>query len=264
MFWKATISVQGDVGTFIRDLAGLAAKKTTFPESWLSTLQERDRVKEAKNEAKGDDKTEFINPVRLHQLLEEKLDDNSILVADGGDFVGTAAYILRPRGPLCWLDPGAFGTLGVGGGFALGAKLCRPDAEVWVIYGDGTVGYSIAEFDTFARHGVGFLGGAGQRIAFCVSCSVFLSAAHARAPDHLPLHSRCAARLPSLLLLATMRAGRRLHASRCPCSTVGWPAISSATTTTWWPRVSSFMERGGSEGRKAVLCRPRWPSALLY
>ncbi|XP_068943037.1 2-hydroxyacyl-CoA lyase 2 isoform X2 [Petaurus breviceps papuanus] len=56
------------------------------------------------------------------------------------------------QGPLCWLDPGAFGTLGVGGGFALGAKLCRPDAEVWVLFGDGALGYSIIEFDTFVRH----------------------------------------------------------------------------------------------------------------
>ena len=60
----------------------------------------------------------------------------------------------RPRGPLTWLDPGAFGTLGVGGGFALGAKLCRPDSEVWIIYGDGSLGYSVAEFDTFTRHKV--------------------------------------------------------------------------------------------------------------
>jgi len=80
------------------------------------------------------------------------LPDNSIIVADGGDFVGTAAYIMRPRGPLRWLDPGAFGTLGVGGGFALGAKLCRPDSELWIIYGDGSLGYSVAEFDTFTRH----------------------------------------------------------------------------------------------------------------
>ncbi|GFO00714.1 acetolactate synthase-like protein [Plakobranchus ocellatus] len=50
-----------------------------------------------------------------------------------------------------WLDPGAFGTLGVGGGFALGAKLCRPDSDVWIIYGDGSLGFSIAEFDTFTR-----------------------------------------------------------------------------------------------------------------
>ena len=60
----------------------------------------------------------------------------------------------RPRGPLTWLDPGAFGTLGVGGGFALGAKLVRPDSEVWIVYGDGSLGFSVAEFDTFTRHKV--------------------------------------------------------------------------------------------------------------
>src|SRR5699024_656515 len=83
---------------------------------------------------------------------ENTMDDNTILVADGGDFVGSAAYILRPRGPLAWLDPGAFGTLGVGAGFALGAKLCRPDADVVVVFGDGSLGYSLAEFDTMVRH----------------------------------------------------------------------------------------------------------------
>ena len=83
--------------------------------------------------------------------------DNAILVADGGDFVATAAYILHPRSAGSWLDPGAFGTLGVGGGFALGAKLVRPDSEVWIIYGDGSCGYSIAEIDTFTRHNVRIL-----------------------------------------------------------------------------------------------------------
>jgi thiamine pyrophosphate-dependent acetolactate synthase large subunit-like protein len=82
------------------------------------------------------------------------LDENSIIVADGGDFVGTAAYILQPRGPLTWLDPGAFGTLGVGAGFALGSKLTHPEAEVWLIYGDGAAGFSLHEFDTFVRHHV--------------------------------------------------------------------------------------------------------------
>ncbi|GBL97320.1 Acetolactate synthase-like protein, partial [Araneus ventricosus] len=61
-------------------------------------------------------------------------------------------YIVVPSGPLRWLDPGAFGTLGVGAGFALGAKLCYPDSNVLIIYGDGSCGYSIMEFDTFVRH----------------------------------------------------------------------------------------------------------------
>lgn len=57
-------------------------------------------------------------------------------------------------GPLCWLDPGPFGTLGVGGGFALGCKLARPDLEVWLIWGDGSSAYSLMEYDTFVRHNV--------------------------------------------------------------------------------------------------------------
>lgn len=67
-------------------------------------------------------------------------------------------FAFRPRGPLKWLDPGAFGTLGVGGGFALGAKLARPESEVWIIWGDGSCGYSIAEYDTFKRFKVRILG----------------------------------------------------------------------------------------------------------
>ena len=47
------------------------------------------------------------------------LDERAILVADGGDFVATASYVLRPRRPLAWLDPGVFGTLGVGAGFSV-------------------------------------------------------------------------------------------------------------------------------------------------
>ena len=88
------------------------------------------------------------------RAIENALPEDSVIVADGGDFVSTASYVLRPRRPLSWLDPGVFGTLGVGAGFALGAKLVRPEAEVWVLYGDGSVGYSLSEADTFVRHGL--------------------------------------------------------------------------------------------------------------
>jgi acetolactate synthase-1/2/3 large subunit len=71
--------------------------------------------------------------------------------------VATASYVLRPRGPLTWLDPGAFGTLGVGAGFALGAATTRPPPEgreVWIVFGDGACGYGLVEFDSFVRHGI--------------------------------------------------------------------------------------------------------------
>ena len=96
--------------------------------------------------------TDFVNPVRLCKTIDKFIDKESILVADGGDFVGTASYTIRPRSPLGWLDPGPFGTLGVGGGFAIGAKSSFPKKEVWVFYGDGASAYSLAEFDTLCRH----------------------------------------------------------------------------------------------------------------
>ena len=98
-------------------------------------------------------KTAYVNPLRFFRRLEPFLRDDTVLVADGGDFVATASYTLAPRGPLSWLDPGVFGTLGVGGGFAVGAATVRKDAEVWLFYGDGSSAYSLAEFDTYVRHG---------------------------------------------------------------------------------------------------------------
>ncbi|KAM9989055.1 hypothetical protein ACTFIY_005086 [Dictyostelium cf. discoideum] len=94
----------------------------------------------------------FLNPLKALQMFDEQLPHKTIMVADGGDFIGSASYIVRPRAPVSWLDPGVFGTLGVGAGFSIAAKLCRPDHQVWTIYGDGAFGYSIPELDTMVRH----------------------------------------------------------------------------------------------------------------
>uniref|UniRef100_A0A8C4EJT4 2-hydroxyacyl-CoA lyase 2 n=1 Tax=Dicentrarchus labrax TaxID=13489 RepID=A0A8C4EJT4_DICLA len=152
MFWKPTIAIQGDAGSFLMRLSkGLKGHRC--PEEWPQSLKAGDTTKENANRAKADEKTEHhLNPLKVLHRVDELMAEDSIIVADGGDFVGSAAYIMRPRGPMRWLDPGAFGTLGVGGGFALGAKLCRPESEVWIVYGDGSLGYSVAEFDTFTRH----------------------------------------------------------------------------------------------------------------
>ncbi len=151
---RPTIGVHAHPGRLIQQIA---ARFKSGPERWADwhaqlqkSEQERDReiVEQAKQEVEG------INPIDFFLQLEPKLDDDSVLVVDGGDFVATASYILSPRRPLSWLDPGVFGTLGVGGGFALAAAQVRRDAEVWLIYGDGSSAYSLAEFDTYVRHGL--------------------------------------------------------------------------------------------------------------
>lgn len=154
MFWKPSLAVQADIGSFITELANTLQQGTPYvcDKEWIQTLQQRDTAKEQQTLKMAEDKVDkHLNPIKVLTTLEEVLDENTILVADGGDFVGSAAYILRPRGPLAWLDPGAFGTLGVGGGFALGAKICRPEMDVVIIYGDGSAGYSVIEYDTFRR-----------------------------------------------------------------------------------------------------------------
>jgi len=103
-----------------------------------------------------------VNPIRFFRELDKVAGEHAIMVADGGDFVASASYIVRPRGPLTWLDPGAFGTLGVGAGFALGAALARPGSEVWILFGDGAFGYGLADLDTLVRHRIPVIGVVGN------------------------------------------------------------------------------------------------------
>lgn len=150
---RPDISVPGDAGAFIRGLANaLPVTSDDRWREWKMKLAERDTEREKEIDVNAAVTGDHINPVALCRTIDAELPDASVIVADGGDFVGTASYIVRPRAPLCWLDPGAFGTLGCGAGFALGAALCKPDHQVWALFGDGSVGYSLAEFDTFVRH----------------------------------------------------------------------------------------------------------------
>lgn len=151
---RPTIGVLGDACTFLRELAAGIDTPPADRDAWHSELRERDIQREQEISSEAERASEFINPLRLLKDIDAVLDDDSILVADGGDFVATASYTVRPRGPLSWLDPGVFGTLGVGAGFAMGAKLTRPQSETWIIYGDGAFGYSLIEFETFARLGI--------------------------------------------------------------------------------------------------------------
>jgi thiamine pyrophosphate-dependent acetolactate synthase large subunit-like protein len=152
---KPDIGALADAGLFLRALADtVEAGARKRWQDWHLTLEARDAEREAEIDATAERNAEFVNPVALCRHVDTGLPDDSVIVADGGDFVGTASYIVRPRKPLSWLDPGVFGTLGCGAGFALGAGLCRPGEEIWMIFGDGSVGYSLVEFDTFARHNI--------------------------------------------------------------------------------------------------------------
>lgn len=151
---RPEIPVHMHAGEFLRLLADNVGRSVGPWSDWFDTLHEREAQRDEEIRSQAKVPSELVNPLELFLRLEEKMADDAVLVVDGGDFVATAAYILRPRGPLSWLDPGVFGTLGVGGGFALGASKVRPGKEVWLIYGDGSCAYSLAEIDTYVRHGL--------------------------------------------------------------------------------------------------------------
>ncbi len=146
---RPDVALHGDPASFLIALAETAAPDYA---GWAGALHRADEEREQEIRSSAEEKTEFINPVSLCRAIENAIAPKSIIIADGGDFVSTASYIVRPRAPLSWLDPGPYGTLGVGGGFALGAGVARPGEELWLLYGDGALGFSLAEFDSFVRH----------------------------------------------------------------------------------------------------------------
>jgi thiamine pyrophosphate-dependent acetolactate synthase large subunit-like protein len=148
-----TIAAIGDAGAFIERLAARLGDGAKRPD-WAAELRARDGGREADIDARAARAAEHVNPVALLRALDQFAAHDAVFVADGGDFVATASYILRPREPLSWLDPGVFGTLGVGAGFALGAALARPSSQVWLLWGDGASGFGLSEFDSFVRHGI--------------------------------------------------------------------------------------------------------------
>lgn len=164
IFWNPTLAVESDVGKFINDLTNALGRgrsngndkisEISVDEEWLKTLRERDEAKDLSIEKMASEATDkYLNPLKLLLKLKDVFkQDDTILVADGGDFVASASYILKPCGPMRWLDPGPFGTLGCGAGFALAAKLHNPDKKIIAIMGDGAFGYAIPELDTFVRH----------------------------------------------------------------------------------------------------------------
>ncbi len=152
---RPDVGIHADPMHFLIDFSGnLGNRHSGNWEPWKKVLSDREAKRETAISTETASTVQGINPVKLFLDLDKELSENAVIVADGGDFVGTSSYIVKPRKPLSWLDPGVFGTLGIGGGFALGAKLCSPDSEVFILYGDGSAAYSLMEFDTFVRHGL--------------------------------------------------------------------------------------------------------------
>ncbi len=150
--------VAGDLATALLGLAdrigGPTGDLAVARAAWAERLRDLERAaRDAERDllaADGDP----IHPARVYGELRRALDPDAVVIGDGGDFVSYAGKYLDSRTPGCWLDPGPFGCLGTGMGYAVAARLARPQAQVCALLGDGAAGFGLMDADTLVRHGL--------------------------------------------------------------------------------------------------------------
>ncbi len=146
------VGMIADSGLALRALAEQVSNTTTGP--WMEAVTQAEEKKLAAMRMEMELADSPPNPLRVCSEVAKYVDDNTVVVGDGGDFVASAAYTMPVRWPGVWMDPGPFGTLGVGPGYAMAAKLARPDAKVILMYGDGAFGLHAMEWEAMARQGI--------------------------------------------------------------------------------------------------------------
>lgn len=165
-----TLGLVGHAGLIlsaISDAISLEQEKQTQKErrQWLKNLRSLEEESFNKILPLLKSNKTPINPYRVAYEINQFLKENTIYVGDGGDVVTISAQAVRPKQPGQWMDPGPLGTLGVGTGFAIGAKLAHPDKEVICYYGDGAFSMTAFDLETANRFNVPYLAIVGNNSA---------------------------------------------------------------------------------------------------
>ena len=147
-------SAAGDLSAFFAALtAAVPDQPTTGADpDWGPRLLAAVRAAYAADAPLLASDAEPVHPARIYGELLKVLDDDAVVIGDGGDFVSFAGKYIEPARPGGWLDPGPFGCLGTGLGYAIAARLARPSAQVVLLLGDGAAGFSLMDADTLVRH----------------------------------------------------------------------------------------------------------------
>lgn len=144
-------SASGDLTAFFLHLADAIGEPLAIGD-WAATL--RDRAVAAIAADAGDlaSDADPIHPGRIYGELLPRLAEDAVVIGDGGDFVSFAGRYVEPRRPGHWLDPGPYGCLGTGPGYAMAARLAHPSSQVVLLLGDGAAGFSLMDVDSLVRH----------------------------------------------------------------------------------------------------------------
>jgi len=165
-----TLGIVGDPGAVLGAVLAAASgriknDKRQARRSWMKELSSAEDAATEKLMPLFKSDSRPIHPYRVAWELNEFLTDETIYIGDGGDVVTISAQAVRPRRPGHWMDPGALGSLGVGTGFALAAKLVHPAKEVLCYYGDGSFGMTAFDMETANRFGAPYIAVIGNNSA---------------------------------------------------------------------------------------------------
>jgi len=147
--------LSGDLSALLELLTErVPAVQSDRPEvdRWTQGLAEAARAAVAADAGMLTSESDPIHPARIYGELNRRLEPDAVVIGDGGDFVSFAGRFIEPHGPGLWLDPGPFGCLGTGCGYAIAARLAHPQAQVVLLLGDGAAGFSLMDVDTMVRH----------------------------------------------------------------------------------------------------------------
>ena len=144
----------GDLSAILTALGETPRADRAGHDEWVADLRATETAARGREHAELADDRSPLHPMRVYAELAPLLERDAIIVVDAGDFGSYAGRVIDSYVPGAWLDSGPFGCLGSGPGYALAAKLARPDRQVVLLQGDGAFGFSGMEWDTLARHNV--------------------------------------------------------------------------------------------------------------
>ena len=145
------------VGGIVESLEALREGGGQFSDArrgWITELRSVETEKRAAEAGDLADARSPLHPVRVYAELAPMLDRDATIVCDGGDFVSYAGKYINTYEPGRWMDPGPYGCLGTGPGYAMAAALARPGKQVVMMMGDGAFGFAGMDFDSLVRHNI--------------------------------------------------------------------------------------------------------------
>jgi acetolactate synthase I/II/III large subunit len=147
------VSPAGDLRLILSALCDYSGPREDHAE-WVAGLRAAEDAARARDAEEMAAETDPIKPARVYGELRRILDRDAVTIGDGGDFVSYAGRYLEPAVPGTWLDPGPYGCLGTGMGYAMGARVTYPDRQVCVLMGDGAAGFSLMDVESLVRQGL--------------------------------------------------------------------------------------------------------------